>query len=176
VQSFICVSAQAASEACPGKVIELLGGAFERQRRASLAVSGGPTPQMMFAEYKPAKENFIDPAEFPATEAAKLDEADVREFFQLSAGVAPQLDIIHRSMGSVAHLGAVFTLLPAVQGGARPTRMLAAGDDKAEPLKAVLKDRYDSKKYPPQISACDSAGAVWFSDKAPTGLMGRGVV
>lgn len=170
MQSFICVSAQAASEARPGKVIELLRRALERQPRASLAVSGGATPRVMFTEYKPAKENFIDPAELPATEATKLYEDHAREFFQLSPGAVPQFDSIHRGMGPVAHLGAVFTLLRAMLEGARPTLMLAAGDDKAEPL--VLKDRYDSKKYPPQIGACDSEGAMRFLDKAAAGLIG----
>src|SRR5271157_4290034 len=126
-QSFVFESAQAASEACARKIIELLGGALVSQPRASLAVSGGTTPKLMFAEmakahfdwskvhlfwvdermvpptdsqsnYKLAKENFIDPAHFPADnvhrvhgeltpkEAAKLYEDDIRAFFRLAQG------------------------------------------------------------------------------------------
>ena len=37
--------------------------------------------------------------ELPPKEAAKVYEDDIRSFFQLSPGSAPQFDIIHRGMG-----------------------------------------------------------------------------
>jgi 6-phosphogluconolactonase len=238
VQSFVYESAQAASEACARKILELLGRALASQPRTSMAVSGGTTPKLMFAElakakfdwtnvhlfwvderlvpptdsqsnYKLAKENFIDPAHFPPAnvhrvqgerppqEAAKLYEEDIRAFFKLSAGAVPQFDIIHRGMGPDAHtaslfpgepliddrknlVGAVYvekfhqwrvTLLRAVLEAARHTLMLAAGDDKAKPLRSVLREPYDPKKFPAQITTYDGEGVIWFLDKAAAKLI-----
>ncbi len=238
VQSFIYESAQAASEACARKIIELLGRALASQPRASLAVSGGTTPKLMFAElakagfhwnqvhlfwvdervvppsdsqsnYKLAKENFIDPSHFPAEnvhrvpgelppkEAAKLYDDDLRAFFKLSPGAVPQFDVIHRGMGPDAHTASLFpgepliddhrnlvsavyvekfqqwrvTLLPAVLEAAHNTLMLAAGDDKAEPLCEVLREPYDPKRYPAQITTYDGEGVIWFLDKAAARLI-----
>ena len=50
--------------------------------------------------------------------------------------------------------------------------MLAAGDDKAEPLKAVLHQPYDPKKYPAQITTYDGDGVIWYLDKAAARLIG----
>jgi 6-phosphogluconolactonase len=238
VQSFVYENAQAASVACAGKIVELLARALASQPRASLAVSGGSTPKMMFAEmakakfdwsnvhlfwvdermvpptdpqsnYKLAKDNFIDPAHFPSAnvhrveggltpqEAAKLYADDIRAFFNL-AGAVPQFDIVHRGMGPDAHTASLFpgepliddhknlagavyneklhqwrvTLLPAVLEAARNTLMLVAGDDKAEPLKAVLHQPYDPKRYPAQIKTYDGQGVIWYLDKAAARLIG----
>ena len=239
VESLVYENAQAASEACAGKIMELLGRALESQPHASLAISGGSTPKLMFAEmakakfdwsgvhlfwvdercvpptdsqsnYKLANDHFIGPAHFPSAnvhrvhgelppkEAAKLYEDDIRSFFQLSPGAAPRFDIVHRGIGPDAHtaslfpgepliddqrdlVGAVYaekfqqwrvTLLPAVLEAARNTLMLAAGDDKAEPLKAVLGGPYDPKKYPAQIATYKGEGVIWFLDKAAARLIG----
>ncbi|MGA2880498.1 MAG: 6-phosphogluconolactonase [Bryobacteraceae bacterium] len=238
-QSFIYENAQAASEACARKIIELLGRALASQSRATLAVSGGTTPKLMFADlakakfnwsnvhlfwvderlvpptdsqsnYKLAKENFIDPAQFPSgnvhrvygelapKEAAKLYAGDIREFFKLSPDAVPQFDIIHRGMGPDAHTASLFpgepsiddhrnlagpvyvekfhrwrvTLLPAVLEAARHTLMLVAGDDKAQPLQSVLREPYDPKKYPAQITTYNGEGVMWFLDKAAARLIG----
>jgi len=238
-QSFVYEDAQRASEACSQKVLDLLGLALQSKPHASLAVSGGSTPKLMFAEmakakfdwtkvhlfwvdervvpptdsqsnYKLAKDNFIEPAHFPganvhrvhgelsAKEAARLYEEDMRVFFQLSPGAVPQFDVIHRGMGPDAHtaslfpgelliqdrknlVGAVFvekfqqwrvTLLPAVLEAARNTVMLVAGADKAEPLKAVLRQPYDPMKYPSQITTYNGEGVMWFLDKAAARLIG----
>ena len=239
VQSFVYEDAQAASEACARKAIELLARALSSQLQASIAVSGGSTPKLMFAKmakakfdwskvhlfwvderlvpptdsqsnYKLAKENFIDPAHFPSAnvhriqgelppkEAARVYGDDIRAFFELSPGAVPQFDIIHRGMGPDAHTASLFpgepliddhrnlvapvyaeqfqqwrvTLLPAVLEAARNTLMLAAGDDKAEPLHAVLHQPYDPKKYPAQITTYDGEGVLWFLDKAAARLIG----
>lgn len=242
VQTLIYENAGAASLACGRKIIELLGSAVAGGGRASLAVSGGNTPKPMFADmakaqfdwsnvhlfwvdermvppedsqsnYKLAKENFIDPARFPAAnvhrihgelppaDAAKLYGDEIRAFFDLSPGAVPRFDVVHRGMGPDAHTASLFpgepliddrknltaavyvekfhqsrvTLLPAVLEAARHTLMLAAGDDKAEPLRAVLREPYDPKKYPSQIATYQAAGdsdaVIWFLDKAAARLI-----
>src|SRR5271169_3424237 len=101
VQSFVYENAQAASEACAHKILELLGHALASQPRASIAVSGGTTPRLMFADlakanfdwsnvhlfwvdermvppvdpqsnYKLAKENFIDLAHIPSSNIHRI--------------------------------------------------------------------------------------------------------
>ena len=238
VHSFIYENAQAVSESCARKILELLGRALATERRASIAVSGGTTPKLMFAElakatfnwtevhmfwvdercvaptdsesnYKLAKENFIDPARFPAAnvhrvygelppqEAAQLYVDEIRSFFQLSSGALPRFDVVHRGIGPDAHTASLFpgepliddhrnladavyvekfhqwrvTLLPGVLEAARHTLMLAAGEDKAEPLRSILREPYEPKKYPAQIGTCDNADVLWFLDKAAARLI-----
>ncbi|HEX5229845.1 MAG TPA: 6-phosphogluconolactonase [Bryobacteraceae bacterium] len=238
-QPFVFENAQGASEACAGKILELLGQALATQPRASLAISGGSTPKLMFAvmakanfdwsrvhlfwvdervvpptdsqsNYRLAKEHFIDPSHFPlqnvhrvegelpAKEAAKRYEDDIRGFFGSVPGAIPQFDVVHRGIGPDAHTASLFpgepaiddhknlvaavyvekfqqwrvTLLPAVLEAARNTLMLAAGDDKAEPLKEVMRGAYDPKKYPAQIGTYDGHDVLWFLDKAAARLVG----
>jgi 6-phosphogluconolactonase len=198
-------NATVAAESCAGQILRSLKDALAVQPYATLAVSGGTSPKLMFAEmaksafdwsrvhlfwvdercvpptdsqsnYKLAKENFIDPSHFPSAnvhrvqgelppqEAAKLYDKDIRLFFQLADGAVPQFDVIHRGIGPDAHTASLFpgepliddhknrvaavyvekfhqwrvTLLPAVLEAARLTVTLAAGEDKAEPLRAVM--------------------------------------
>jgi 6-phosphogluconolactonase len=67
------------------------------------------------SNYKLAKEHYIDPAGFPASNvhriqaelepetAARLYSEDIRKFFRLEPGSFPAFDIIHRGMGPDAH-------------------------------------------------------------------------
>jgi len=100
-QSFVYESADAASEACARKVLELFRLALATQPRVTFAVSGGTTPKRMFADmaqsgfdwtkvhlfwvdercvpptdsqsnYKLAKDHFIDAAHFPAANVHRI--------------------------------------------------------------------------------------------------------
>lgn len=238
VNSLIFADARAASSACAARILELLAGALESQPFATLAVSGGTTPALMFADmakarfdwsrvhlfwvdergvpptdsqsnYKLTKENFIDPAGFPsanvhrvqgelaAETAAKLYSDEIRKVFGLTGTALPRFDIVHRGMGPDAHTASLFpgepliedrthiaaavyvekfqqwrvTLLPGVLEGARNTLMLAAGADKAEPLRAVLREPYDPLRYPSQLATYNGSGVTWFLDKAAARLV-----
>src|SRR3984893_16219686 len=136
IHSFIYKDASEASEACAVKVAELLQQAVAAKPSAAFAVSGGTTPKLLFRElakirlewdkvhlfwvdercvpptdaqsnYKLAKENFIDPAGFPAAHvhriqaeleperAARLYADEIRSFFSLGRAEFPSFDIIH---------------------------------------------------------------------------------
>ncbi len=238
IHSYVYEDAQEASAACARKMLDLLEEALSGESNATLAVSGGTTPKLLFGElakarfdwnhvhlfwvdercvpatdaqsnYKLAKENFIDPAHFPARNvhriqaelqpdvAARLYAGEIREFFELAPGEFPHFDVIHRGMGPDAHTASLFpgepliddrenlvaavyaekfnqwriTLLPGVLLEASHTIMLVAGEDKAEPLRAVLHEPYDPQKYPAQISTYHGRSVTWFLDKAAARLM-----
>lgn len=136
-------------------------------------------------------------AELEPQTAARLYAEDIGKFFGLAAGTFPKFDIIHRGMGPDAHTASLFpgnalidnhqdlvgatyvekfqqwriTLLPGVLEAARNTIMLVAGEDKAEPLRTVLHEPYDPKKYPVQIGTHDGNNVLWFLDKAAARLL-----
>ena len=224
--------------ACCHKIFDLLKEALATRDQATLAVSGGSTPKLLFEEmaqttfgwsrvhlffvdergvpppnsqsnYKLAKENFIDPAGFPAANVhriqgeldpggpARLYAEELRRFFALAPGTFPNFDIIHQGLGPDAHTASLFpgdplideranlvaktyvdkfhqwriTLLLGVLLAARNTIMLVAGPDKAEPLRAVVHEPYDPRKYPAQIVARSKGNVMWFLDKAAARLM-----
>jgi len=132
----------------------------------------------------------------PKAAAARYAE-DIREFFGLDDGEFPHFDLVHRGMGPDAHTASLFpgdpliddregltaavfvpklnswrvTLLPGVLLAAKHTVFLAVGEDKAEPLRAVLQDPYDPKKYPAQIASHHGRGVTWFLDMAAARLL-----
>jgi len=157
-QSFVYENAQAASEACALKLIELLGRALASQPRASIAVSSGATPKLMF-----------DPAHFPSANVHRVQgELPPKEATKIYGPGEPLIDD-HKNLAPVYaekfHQWR-FTLLPAVLEAARNSLMLAAGDDQAEALHARLHQPYDPQKYPAQITTCHGEGARWYIDKA----------
>jgi len=155
VHWYICEDPQEAATACCRKVLDLLKESLAKQDRAALAVSGGSTPKLLFAEmaksgfnwnrahlfwvdergvpptdaqsnYKLAKENFIDPADFPVENvhriqaeldpqrAAQLYADEIRRFFSLGPGEFPRFDIIHQGMGPDAHTASLFPGEPLI--------------------------------------------------------------
>jgi len=237
MHSYIYEDPQEASAACARRMLELFEESLAGESYATMAISGGSTPKLLFQElakakfdwskvhvfwvdercvpptddqsnYKLAKENFLDPAHFPSANvhriqgelkpdvATRLYADEIREFFALQDGEFPHFDIIHRGMGPDAHTASLFpgepliddrenlvgsvyvekfhqwrvTLLPAVLLAARHTLMLVAGADKAEPLRAILHEPYDPKKYPAQIST-NARSVTWFLDKPAARLL-----
>ena len=238
IDACICETAQEAASRCASKLLDLLGAALAQSPRATLAISGGSTPKLMFQDlakahfdwsrvhlfwvdergvpptdpqsnYKLAKETFLDPAPFPAANvhriqaerephaAAQLYTREIQDFFALAPGQMPSFDIVHQGMGPDAHTASLFpgepliadsnslvapvfvekfhqwriTLLPGVLRAARHTIMLVAGEDKAEPLRRVLHEPYDPKKYPAQIVNGTGRQVSWFLDRAAARLM-----
>jgi 6-phosphogluconolactonase len=130
--------------------------------------------------------------ELEPPEAAEEYVRDIRSSFNLSDGQIPVFDLIHRGLGPDAHTASLFpgepligdrkgvaasvyvqklkmhrvTLLPAVLLAARKTVVLAAGDDKAEPLFQVLRGPEDPFLYPCQLGTRGSLKALWFIDRA----------
>lgn len=238
IDACICETAQEAASRCAFKLLDLLGAALAQSPRATLAISGGNTPKLMFQDlakahfdwsrvhlfwvdergvppndpqsnYKLAKETFLDPAPFPAANvhriqaeqephaAAQSYAREIQDFFALEPGQMPSFDVVHQGLGPDAHTASLFpgepliadsnnlvapvfvekfhqwriTLLPGVLRAARHTIMLVAGEDKAEPLRRVLHEPYDPKKYPAQIVNGNGRQVSWFLDRAAARLM-----
>jgi 6-phosphogluconolactonase len=101
VQTFIAPDAEAAAQSCADRIFELLTAAIAERGRASLAVSGGSTPKLMFqkmaathfdwervhlffvdercvpptdpaSNYKLANDNLIAPAKIPAANVHRI--------------------------------------------------------------------------------------------------------
>jgi 6-phosphogluconolactonase len=238
VQRLLYPDALSAAIACAHNIIAELGTAIASGANATLAISGGTTPALMFREmakqdfdwdrvhlfwvderavpptdsqsnYRLADENFIAPANFPRAnvhrvpaelgpqEAAQRYAADLRNFFKIGELEIPRFDVIHRGMGPDAHTASLFpgealiddrkgiaaavwvekmaqwriTLLPAVLLAARHTVVLAAGDDKAVPLRQIFTEPYEPKKYPSQLGLEGEGNPTWFLDQAAAHLL-----
>lgn len=101
IRSYVYQDAEETSAACAVKILQLLEESFKRASRASIAISGGSTPKLLFGElakagfnwsrvhlfwvdergvpptdsqsnYKLAKEHLIDPAKFPAENVHRI--------------------------------------------------------------------------------------------------------
>ncbi|HEV7509907.1 MAG TPA: 6-phosphogluconolactonase [Thermoanaerobaculia bacterium] len=137
-------------------------------------------------------------AEEPDAEvAAKAYETGLQEFFHLAPApqdIWPRFDLILLGLGKDAHTASLFpggeavhesarlvvapwvaaqntfriTLTPPVLNHARLVAFIAAGDDKAEPLRAVLEGARDPERYPAQIV---EGNRLWLVDRAAARLL-----
>ena len=101
IHTYVYADAQETSAACARKILDLLRDSLSRQPRASVAISGGTTPKLLFGElvkagfdwskvhvfwvdercvpptdpqsnYKLAKETLLDPVHFPAQNVHRI--------------------------------------------------------------------------------------------------------
>ena len=217
---------------CSRFVLQTLAEALQNAPQATLAISGGSTPKLLFAEmaraafdwsqihifwvdercvpptdsqsnFKLANDTLLQAAKIPLLNIHRVygelqpDEGaaryveEIKAFFSLGEEQLPVFDVLHRGLGPDAHTASLFpgeplianrsgiaahvwvekmkmdriTLLPGVLLAAKNTVLQVSGDEKAEPVRQVLKEPEDYFRYPCQIASRDGK-AVWFLDRA----------
>lgn len=139
-------------------------------------------------------------AENPDHEAAADAYATtLRQIFALADGEFPRFDLIHLGLGTEGHTASLFpggpalaertrlvaapwvekldsfriTLTPPTINAAREVQFLAAGAEKADIVRAILRDPKDPNELPAQIVAPDDGRLIWLLDQAAAAKLDR---
>ncbi len=136
--------------------------------------------------------------EYKETEKAAVEyDQLLREFFHLSAGQFPRFDLIMLGMGPDGHTASLFpgtkalnehhrlvtsnwvgkfythriTMTAPVLNNAACVMFMAGGQDKAQPLKAVLEGPYEPAQLPSQLIHPVNGKLLWLVDKSAAALL-----
>lgn len=156
----------------------------------------GVPPDDAQSNYRFARETFLDPAGVPASSIhrieAELDPQEAARRYREVVSALDRFDVIHLGVGPDAHTASLFpgepliedrsgdvaavyvpkfsqwriTLLPAKILAAGTLVVLAAGADKADTLRQVLKGAEDPMALPAQILRHAAGKVAWFLDSA----------
>ncbi len=132
-----------------------------------------------------------------AARAAAAYEEEIRRHFRLAPGELPRFDLVLLGLGTEAHTASLFpgtaaleetrrlavsnwidklstdriTLTAPVFNAAANVAFLVAGQDKAEPLKAILEGPYEPRQLPAQLVRPASGRFLVFADAAAARLL-----
>jgi 6-phosphogluconolactonase len=136
--------------------------------------------------------------EYKDTEKAATEYDQVlREFFRLSEGQLPRFDLIMLGMGPDGHTASLFpgtkalnesnrlvtsnwvgkfythriTMTAPVLNNAACVMFMAGGQDKAQPLKAVLEGPYEPAQLPSQLIRPAHGTLLWLVDQSAASLL-----
>jgi 6-phosphogluconolactonase len=136
--------------------------------------------------------------EYKETEKAAAEyEQALREFFHLSAGQFPRIDLVMLGMGPDGHTASLFpgtkaleenkrlvtsnwvgkfythriTMTAPVLNSAACVMFMAHGPDKAQPLKAVLEGPYEPAQLPSQLIRPEHGTLWWLVDESAAALL-----
>ncbi len=137
-----------------------------------------------------------------APKAAAEYEQALREFFHLAAGQFPRFDLVMLGMGPDGHTASLFpgtraleeknrlvvsnwvgkfythriTLTAPVLSHAACVMFMAHGQDKAQPLKAVLEGPYEPAQLPSQLIRPLNGTLLWLVDESAAALLDRSTI
>jgi 6-phosphogluconolactonase len=146
----------------------------------------------------PAKQVFRIKGEYDdAGKAADEYEQVLRDTFKLATGQLPRFDLVLLGMGPDGHTASLFpgtkalaekkrlvvsnwvgkfytdriTMTAAVLNNAATVMFMAGGDDKQQPLKAVLEGPYEPEQLPSQLIQPTNGRLIWLVDQAAARML-----
>jgi len=146
----------------------------------------------------PAKQVFRIKGEYEdAGKAADEYEQVLRDTFKLAPGQLPRFDLVLLGMGPDGHTASLFpgtkalaekkrlvvsnwvgkfytdriTMTAAVLNNAATVMFMAGGDDKQQPLKAVLEGPYEPEQLPSQLIQPTNGRLIWLVDQAAARML-----